>query len=143
MIPVSIALRLRRALPSALLLVTLAAIAGCTGGMTVTTTHRLGHLTGHLIGGRSPDGGDVECMWLEEASGRRVDVIWPDGWDQDFDPLRLFDTTGRVVAGEGDTLTVTGPIDGIGDSICSPGVIFLAETVEVVVRASIGPAPSR
>ena len=82
-------------------------------------------------------------MWLEEPSGRRVNVFWPDGWDQEFHPLRLLDGTGRVVAGEGDLLTVTGPVDGIGDSICSPGVIFMAENVAVVARASLGPAPSQ
>lgn len=82
-------------------------------------------------------------MWFEEPFGRRVDIFWPDGWDQDFDPLRLSDDTGRVVAGEGDVLTVTGPVDAIGDSIGSPGVVFLAETVEVVARASVRPASSR
>jgi hypothetical protein len=139
----SIALPLRPAPRSPLFLVTLVAIARCSGGMTVTSSQRMGSLTGHLIGGRSPGGGDVECMWLEEPSGRRVDIFWPDGWDQDFDPLRLSDGTGRVVASEGDVLTVTGPVDGIGDSICSPGVVFLAETVEIVARTSVGPATSR
>jgi hypothetical protein len=130
-------------LPGALSLVTAVAIAGCVGGVTVTSTHQFGAMTGHLVGGLSPDGGEVACMWLEDQTGRRVDVIWPDGWDQAFHPLRLLDDSGQIVAREGDVLTVSGPADGVGDSMCSPGAIFVAEQVEIVARAGVAPEPSR
>jgi hypothetical protein len=78
-------------------------------------------------------------VWLEDPSGRRVDVFWPSGWDVGFHPLRLLDDRGQVVAREGDELAVLGPTDGIGDSICSPGAIFLAEQVEVLSRAGSAP----
>ena len=52
-------------------------------------------------------------------------------------------TRAKSLPREGDVLTVTGPIDSLGDSMCSPGSIFVAEQVEVVVRASAAPVPSR
>jgi len=122
------------------MLVSALAFAGCVGGTTVTTTHTYGAMSGRLVGGLSPGGELVECLWLEEPSGRRVDVFWPDGWDEGFHPLRLLDDRGHVVAREGDELAVSGPTDGIGDSICSPGTTFVAEQVEVLSRAGTVPA---
>ena len=124
-----------RVLPlTALAVVTLS----CVGGTTVTSTHTMGSMTGRLVGGLSPGGDDVDCLWLEDPAGRRTSIFWPDRWDEAFDPPRLLDAQGHVVARQGDVLTVIGPIDFVGDSICSPGRIFVAERVDVVPMSHTG-----
>jgi hypothetical protein len=103
----------------------------CWGGRSVTTTFSPASYEGRLQGGVSagPEHGD--CLWLETASGRRVDVIFPDGWDARFHPLELVDATGRVVARDGDLLRVTGEIGpGGGESACTSGPPFPASSVE-------------
>ena len=37
-----------------------------------------------------------------------------------FQPLRLVDTAGRVIAAEGDTITAIGPTMAIGENGCAP-----------------------
>lgn len=96
-------------------------------------------MTGRLSGGPSPGGEGIDCSWIEDLNGRRVSVFWPDGWDETFHPVRVYDEQRQLVAREGDVLIVTGPIDGIGDSICSPGSVFMAETVQVVGPANVSP----
>jgi hypothetical protein len=57
------------------------------------------HVTGSLAG----DPGDDERVWLADATGRRLSVIWPDGFRVTFEPLAVMhNETGRVVARAGD-----------------------------------------
>jgi hypothetical protein len=107
------------------------AAAGCVGGYTVVQTLPTVTLEGKLEGGRI-DGFD--CVWLVDAQGRRVDVMYPAGFDTASNPVRLIDRSGTVVAARGDLVFVSGP-DGIGESVCAPDV-FNAETVEVLPSAS-------
>lgn len=66
-------------------------------------------------------GGDAEsgCLWIEPAEesavlGERIAVEWPHGYTAAFDPIRLFDENGTVVARGGDLLELGG---GTTDSV--------------------------
>jgi hypothetical protein len=87
------------------------------GGELVQITGRLG---GELLNDGSP-GGDP-CVWLVEPDGKRTYLFLLDDAMVQFQPLRLLDATGSVLAHEGDTVTVNGPSGGVGFTSCSPGV---------------------
>jgi hypothetical protein len=60
----------------------------------------------HVIG-RLDEGEDErpEPVWLRDASGERLSVIWPEKWHVRFQPeLALSDSQGRVVATMGDEI---------------------------------------
>lgn len=99
-------------------------------GVTVTSSHALGSLTGELVEGTSDGPEHVDCGFLQDASGRRVTVFYPDGWEVLFHPVRLIDPSGDTFATEGDQIRVVGPIDGVGASICSSVAPFRATSVE-------------
>ena len=72
--------------------------------------------SGYLSGDPDIDGG---CLWVEDTQLRAVDgeekrvevltpVVWPHGYAAAFDPPRLLDPDGRVVATEGDFLHMAG-----------------------------------
>jgi len=115
------------------LLSAVVAAVGCVGGTTVTSTHTIGSLTGTLIAGVVEwEGEPLDCVWLEDPSGRRFDLFFPSDWDQRLHPLRIVDWTGREIAREGDVLRVTYNADGIGESLCSPEIPIVPITVEKV-----------
>lgn len=95
------------------------------GGITVEE----GPATIVLIGRFGAD--SVDCPWLE-ADGNRTSLMLPSRLTVRIEPTELRDVGGDLVARAGDEIRVTGP-DGIGGTICSPGVPFLVETVERVV----------
>jgi hypothetical protein len=120
----------RAVLRGALLAIPL--LTGCGQGSLVVEGPRQVAMQGTLESGRIDD---ESCVWLRDARGLRVDVSYPDGWRVEFDPLRLRDRSGAVVAERGDVIAVRGP-DGIGESICGDAY-FVADAVEVVsVRRS-------
>jgi hypothetical protein len=57
-----------------------------------------------LQGDRAFDGG---CVWLEQTT-TEFSVLWPPGFTAEFDPIRLFDETGTLIAEGGDRLVLTG-----------------------------------
>lgn len=57
-----------------------------------------------LEGDATLDGG---CVWLRQTN-IEFSVLWPTGFTADFDPIRLYDEAGNLVAEEGDRLVVTG-----------------------------------
>jgi hypothetical protein len=59
---------------------------------------------GTLQGDPALDGG---CVWLQQTS-TDFSVLWPPGFTAEFDPIRLFDDTGTLIAEEGDRLVLTG-----------------------------------
>ncbi|HUH06808.1 MAG TPA: hypothetical protein VML96_03275 [Egibacteraceae bacterium] len=91
-----------------------------TGELNVQT------LVGVLGGSAELEGG---CAWLETPQGR-FEVIYPQGYRVEFDPLRLLGPEGATVAEEGDEIAVTGAPAGDLMSICQVGAIFEATEVE-------------
>lgn len=71
------------------------------------------------------------CAYLQAPSGRKYEVIYPDGWELRKAPLELHAPDGRVVARAGDEVTVRGAEADMA-SICQIGPIIQAS--EVVVR---------
>lgn len=88
-------------------------------GTTVTSTHRIDLLLGRLVTGVTSGPEHFDCVWLEEDSGKRVELSYPSGWDVEFHPFKLIDDRNTVVATEGDRLEVRVLADAIGASDCS------------------------
>ena len=104
------------------------ALSGCIPGAEVVEGPAPAVLTGRLEG--VIEGAD-ECAWLTDAKGRRTSVFYPPGWEVRFNPLRLLDDAGRVVAREGDVLRVRGHVPAGGEGRpCEPRTWFVADTVE-------------
>ena len=84
-----------------------------------------GMYTGTL-GSDAIEGG---CAYLQTADGRRLEVIYPDGWTIRRSPLALVDPSGQVVAGAGDEVTIRGVEASDRVSICQIGPIVQATEV--------------
>jgi hypothetical protein len=82
-------------------------------------------LEGTLGGDAALEGG---CAWLDAPDGR-YEVLWPDGYAVQFDPVRLVGPDGETVAGEGDVVRVRGEVAEDVMSICMVGTIFEATEV--------------
>lgn len=101
---------------------TMALVAGaCFPGCTVTE-----RLDGDPVSISGRFGGEfrngTDCAWIEDASGKRIQLLWFEEGVVLFDPLRFADASGSVIARGGDLVTVTGPSGGIGETICAaPG----------------------
>jgi hypothetical protein len=69
-----------------------------------------GGLTGVRLRG---DSAASPPVWVEDPQGRRLTVIWPNGFGARFDPkLELLGPSGSVVARDGDLLDLTaGQVD--------------------------------
>jgi hypothetical protein len=109
--------------------------AGCfvAGGSIVTEPPQPTVVViGRFAAGPTDAADPVMCEWLEDDNGNRTFVIYPTGWDVAYEPLRLLDGGGRVIAREGDKIRVTGRADDFGVSLCAPGKPLSAETVEVL-----------
>lgn len=114
-------------------------LAGCGGGQEDTTAGDAQNgattgdgqaadaatLTGTLSGDPDLEGG---CAWLATGDGS-VEVVWPDGYEVTFDPLRLRGPGGEVVAEGGDEVTVRGEFAEDRISVCQVGQLFEAAAV--------------
>lgn len=86
-----------------------------------------------LAGDPTLDGG---CLWGIDASGFTVSVVWPHGYRALFDPVRLIDTDGTVVAVEGDLLDLGGGEGTDAPDRCDIGrPVWLAGTVAPAATA--------
>lgn len=83
-------------------------------------------ITGELGGDAQLEGG---CVWVEADDGR-YEVLWPQGWQADADPVELRNPDGDVVAREGDEVRVTGAEATDVATTCQVGTIFQASAVE-------------
>lgn len=92
--------------------------AGDEGGDTT--------ITGKLSGDAQLEGG---CVWVEADDGR-YEVLWPQGWQADTDPVELRNPDGDVIAREGDEVRVTGAEATDVATTCQVGTIFEASAVE-------------
>ena len=81
-------------------------------------------------------GGDAEleggCAWVTTEDGTRYEVLFPEGYTVEFDPLRLLGPDGAVIAEEGDRIEVLGEVADDVASTCQVGVIWRAESVEAM-----------
>lgn len=84
-----------------------------------------GEITGTLGGDPQLEGG---CVWVQ-TDEERYEVLWPEGWQADADPVQLRDPDGEVVAREGDELTVTGALARDVVTVCQIGPVFEASDV--------------
>jgi hypothetical protein len=81
-----------------------------------------------LLGADAIEGG---CGYLQAPNGTRYQVIYPDGWDLQLNPLQLTSPEGEIVARGGDEVTVRGDETSEMASICQIGPMFRA--IEVVL----------
>lgn len=68
------------------------------------------------------------CVYLQAPDGRKLEVIYPDGWELRKSPVELVSPDGRVVARAGDEVTVRGAEADMA-SICQIGPIIQATEV--------------
>lgn len=85
-----------------------------------------GDIRGLLAGDPQLEGG---CAWIQTDDGTRYEVIYPEGYRVEMDPLRLVGPDGDVVAEEGDTLEVSGALAEDMVSVCQVGRIWRADSV--------------
>ena len=83
-----------------------------------------GSITGTFGGDALLEGG---CAWIDAE--QRWEVRYPDGYTVEFEPLRLVDAAGAVVAEEGDTLQVSGSEATDAVSACQIGPLWVATEV--------------
>jgi hypothetical protein len=101
-------LRVRR-LVALLLLMPLVACGG--GGGTpakqALPTHKVGRASALAeLGGVLRGSAASECLWVQAAD--RIDVSWPDAYSMSVDPVALRDSKGRIVARDGQRVSLTG-----------------------------------
>lgn len=117
----------------AVLIVALACVACVPGGTLVESTPRMASASGRLAAGTVKlDGEPMDCLFLLDASGGRVPLEVPVGWETSYRPLRIQNPSGLVTAQEGDLVRVTYSADGIGGSVCGPGRPIFAESLAVI-----------
>lgn len=97
-------------------------------------------LAGRLGGDAQLEGG---CDWLDDASARRpdeqrarYDPFWPKGYSVTFDPVRLWDPDGRLVAREGDVVRVRGRVRSDVMTVCQVGPVFEVSRIVSVSRGA-------
>jgi hypothetical protein len=75
---------------------------------------------------------DIEggCAYLQAADGRKLEVIYPDGWTIKKAPLKLLAPDGSVHSRAGDRVSIRGAEATDMASICQIGPIIKA--VEVI-----------
>ncbi len=93
-------------------------------------------LSGRLGGDSKLEGG---CDWLDavrpgagEEEASRFEPLWPQGYHVTFDPLRLWSPDGRIVAREGDVVTVAGRRRPDIATICQVGPVFEVQRILAV-----------
>lgn len=102
-------------------------VMGCSrDGFPLTDAPTTQVLSGVLVGG-SVDG--VDCAWIQEPSGRRIEIFWPDRWSLEFDPLAIYDENRAPVISAGDSVSLSGYFAEVGASLCSGDAVFNAERV--------------
>ncbi len=84
-------------------------------------------ITGTFDGDPQLEGG---CAWVDAPDGTRYEVLWPEGYEVDFDRMRLLGPEGEEVAASGDTVTVEGAVAEDMASFCMVGTLFEATAVE-------------
>lgn len=95
-------------------------------------TKRVGDAPGsgtRFSGILSSDAIEGGCAFLQAADGRRLEVIYPDGWRLERSPLALIAPDGTVHSRAGDLVTIVGDEADDFASICQIGPIVRASEV--------------
>ncbi len=109
-------------------------LAGAPGALP-TSVHGEQFLSGRLGGNAKLEGG---CVWLDAVGNRaggepsRYLPLWPEGYHVRFDPVRLYDRHDRVVAQEGDVITVQGRTRDDVYTTCNLGMVYEVERILAV-----------
>lgn len=108
------------------LMITIAACAQTAPALPeAATSPSPGSRAGVLAGDAQLEGG---CVWLDTGS-ERLEILWPEGYRADADPIELRDPTGAVIATEGDRLAVEGVPATEQLSSCQTGALWEATGV--------------
>ncbi len=102
-------------------------LAGCQADGSLKIGPQRETVSGRLT---SEMRGSVGCAWLVAEDGLRIEVLYPNGWRVEFEPVTVYDESGAAFARDGDVLAVTGSYGGVGDTTCRSGPLFGAEEVE-------------
>ena len=98
----------------------------------------LAALEGVVQGSATADGG---CVWLQTDLGDRDPIAWPAGFSARFDPIRIYDGTGRVVARQGQHIRVGGGNESAVGLRCMFGhetAFFVQSGIHVIGGHPIG-----
>ncbi len=97
-------------------------------------------LAEHFLSGRL--GGDAKleggCVWLDGVGSRAGEApsrylpLWPEGYHVKFDPVRLYDPQDRLVAEEGDVVTVQGRERSDLYTTCNLGTVYEVKRILAV-----------
>lgn len=124
------------ALAGLLLLVSCASADGGAAAPTDIPTQPAGtEISGVLGGDAQLEGG---CAWVETDDGTRYEVIYPEGYTVETDPLRLVGPDGGVVAEDGDRLELPGEVAEDMASICQIGPLWRADSVALDASQDAG-----
>jgi hypothetical protein len=69
------------------------------------------------------------CAYLQAADGRKLQVIYPDGWELRKSPLELIAPDGSVHSMGGDRVSVNGSVANDIATICQIGPVIRATEV--------------
>ena len=73
---------------------------------------------------------DKACFWVTASDGSTISLVWPAGSAAREDPLRVEDSTGRVLATVGDADLLFEGTPGTGEGGCQSGsTVFFAGDV--------------
>ena len=126
-------MRLRHAVMATLLV----AACGCASPPGVPLpSHDLGaDGPAALIDGQATGDEEIGCVWIDSPSGGRVSALWPPGYRVSFEPLTIYDETGKAVAAGGTTYGFGGGHLGDADALPEP-----CRTSRTWSITSIGPS---
>jgi hypothetical protein len=106
---------------------TVLSIAACTPqGPTVSEGPTATQVAGRFDGVAR---GDAGCAWIDTDAGDRVELLYPNGWRVEFDPLAAFDETGARRIEAGQSVVVDGYYGESGASLCETDGSFVVTDV--------------
>ena len=96
---------------------------------SVSLTSKPGGVTADFSGILSMDEIEGGCAYLQAADGRKLQVIYPDGWELKKTPLELVAPDGSVHSKSGDLVAVKGSEATDIATICQIGPVIRATEV--------------
>src|SRR3954451_10366761 len=96
---------------------------------TGSLTSRPGSLTADYSGILSMDAIEGGCPYLQTTDGRKLQVLYPDGWQLQKAPLQLVAPDGTVHSKGGDLVSVSGSEARAVATICQIGPVIRATEV--------------